>query len=55
MKKKDLYTILYVINIILFFGSIILMVIGFNRVVATILMLIAMCLIMVTFAIQIEE
>ena len=55
MKKKDIYTILYVINIILFFSSIILMVIGFNRVVATILMLMAMCMIMVTFAIETED
>ena len=55
MKKKDIYTILYVINIILFFSSIILMVIGCNHVVASILMLMAMCMIMVTFTIEMEN
>ena len=55
MKKKDIYTILYVVNIILFFATIMLMIVGMSPKIGGVILCFAICMIMITFVIETDS
>ena len=55
MKKKDLFVISYVINIILFFATIMLMIVGMSPKIGGVILCFAIGMIMITFVLETEN
>lgn len=55
MKKEDLFVISYVINIILFFTSIIFMIVGLPQPIGQIIICISMAMILITFVLETDS
>lgn len=55
MKKQDLFVVSYVINIILFFATIMLMIVGMSPKIGGVILCVAICMIMITFVIETDS
>lgn len=55
MKKQDLFVVSYVINIILFFATIMLMIVGMSPKIGGVILCFAMAMIMITFVIETDS